>query len=59
MADDTGTNKILLIVIALLLASILGILVLQATKKTPQEKIADSVSETIEEIGNAVKKETE
>lgn len=59
MADDDKTNKILLIVIALLLASVLGMLVLQATKKTPQEKIADSVSETIEDIGNAVKKETE
>lgn len=59
MADDDKTNKILLIVIALLLTSILGMLVLQATEKTPQEKIADSVSDTIEEIGNAVKKETE
>lgn len=59
MADDDKTNKTLLIVIALLLVSVIGMLVLQATKKTPQEKIADSVSETIEDIGNAVKKETE
>ncbi len=57
MAD--GTNKTLLIVIALLLAGILGLLVLQATKKTPQEKIADSVSETINDIGDAVSKKAE
>lgn len=54
---DNSTNKTLLIVIALLLAGILGILVLQATKKTPEEKIADSISETVEDIGNAVAKE--
>jgi hypothetical protein len=53
MSEDS-TNKTLLIVIALLLVGILGILVLQATKKTPEEKIADSVSETLEDIGAAV-----
>jgi len=49
-------NKAILVVIALALIGILGILVLQATKKTPEEKIADSVSETVEDIGNAVAK---
>lgn len=49
-----SNNRTILIVIALLLLAILGILVLQMTEKTPEEKIADSVSETIEDIGNAV-----
>jgi uncharacterized protein YoxC len=52
MADKN--TKIILIVIALALIGILGVLVLNATKKTPEEKIADSVSETVEDIGNAV-----
>lgn len=47
-------NKAILIVIALILVGILGVLVFQATKKTPEEQIADSVSETVEDIGNAV-----
>lgn len=50
----TSDNKALLIVIALILLGILGVLVLQATEKTPEEKIADSVSETLDDIGNAV-----
>lgn len=49
-----NNNKTLLIVIALALIGILGVLVLQATEKTPQEKIADSISETVEDIGDAV-----
>lgn len=52
--SDNSTNKVLLAVIALLLAGILGILVLQATKKTPEEKMADSVSKTIDDLGSAV-----
>lgn len=46
-------NKTILIVIALVLVAILGVLVLQATQKTPEEKIADSVSNVVEDIGNA------
>lgn len=52
--SDNGTNKTLLIIIALLLAGVLGILVLQATKKTPEEKMADSVSKTMDDIGSAI-----
>ncbi len=51
-----SNNRTILIVIALVLVAILGVLVLQATEKTQEEKIADSVSETIEDIGNAVAK---
>ncbi len=51
-------NNALLTIIALLLIAILGFVVLNATKKTPEEKIADSVSETVEDIGNAVADET-
>jgi len=47
-------NKTILIVIAIALIGILGILVVQATKKTPEEKIADSISGAVENIGNAV-----
>lgn len=47
-------NKTILIVIALVLIAILGVLVLQATEKTPEEKIADSVSEAVEDVGNAL-----
>lgn len=47
-------NKTILVVIALVLIAILGVLVLKATEKTPEEKVADSISETIEDIGNAV-----
>jgi hypothetical protein len=46
-------NKTILTVIAVALIGILGMLILQATKKTPEEKIADSVSEVVEDIGNA------
>ncbi len=51
MANDNG-NKTLLIVIALLLVGILAVLVMQATKKTPQEKMADSISSTVDKIGD-------
>ncbi len=52
MADQN--NKTILIVIALVLIAILGVLVLQTTQKTPEEKIADSVSEAVEDVGNAL-----
>lgn len=52
MADNSN-NRTILIVIALVLIAILGVLVLQATEKTPEEKIADSVSDVVEDIGNA------
>lgn len=57
MASKSSDNKALLAFIAVILVAILGLLIYQTTKKTPEEKIADSVSETIEDIGNAVSKE--
>ena len=51
MADQN--NKTILVIIAFVLIAILGVLILQATEKTPEEKIADSVSEAVEDVGNA------
>ncbi len=52
---DQKTNTTILAFIALVVVAILGLLVYKNfIEKTPEEKIADSVSETIENIGNAV-----
>jgi hypothetical protein len=49
------TNNAILAVIAVVLIGILGILVYKNfIEKTPEEKIADSISDTVEDIGNAV-----
>lgn len=56
MASSPSDNKALLAFIAIVLVAILGLLVYQTTKKTPEEKIADSVSETLDDIGDAVSK---
>ena len=49
------TNNALLLIIALVLIGILGVLVYKNfIEKTPEEKMADSISETIENIGDAV-----
>lgn len=56
MAKDS--NKAILIVIALLLLGILGLLALQMTEKTPEEKVADSISNLVEDIGNGIAEET-
>lgn len=50
----SSDNKALLAFIAVILIAILGLLVYQTTKKTPEEKIADSVSDTLDSIGAAV-----
>ncbi len=56
MAQDNN-NKLILAVIALLLLAILGFLIFQSTQKTPEEKIADSISQTVEDIGNSISHE--
>lgn len=49
------TNNVILSVIAIVLIGILGVLVYKNfVEKTPEEKIADSISDTVEDIGNAV-----
>lgn len=47
-------NSGLLTIIAVVLIAILGVVVYKATEKSPSEKVADSVSETVEDIGDAV-----
>ena len=49
-----GGNKAILIVIAVALLAILGIVAMKATEKTPEEKVADSISETVEDVGDAI-----
>jgi hypothetical protein len=46
-------NSGLLVIIAVVLIAILGIVAYKATEKTPGEQMADSVSETMEDIGDA------
>ena len=49
------TNNAILAVIAVVLIGILGVLVYKNfIEKTPEEKIPDSISDTVEDIGNAV-----
>lgn len=54
-------NKGLLIVIALILIGILGVLVMQYQKreKPLEERIGDSFSETVEEIGDEIDDNTD
>ena len=52
------SNTIVLAVIAVALLGILGVLILENTKKTPLEEATDSVTSAIEDVGNAVAKET-
>jgi sensor domain CHASE-containing protein len=47
-------NKTLLTIIALGVIVIAGTLVYQATKKSPEEKIADSISNTAKDISNSI-----
>ncbi len=47
-------NKGLLTVIAIVLIAILGVVVYQATEKSPSEKVADSVADTVDDIGESV-----
>lgn len=52
------SNTIVLTVIALALLGILGVLIMEQTKKTPLEEATDSITGAIEDVGNAVAKET-
>ena len=46
-------KNILLAIIAAAVVVIAGMLVYESTKKTPEEKIADSISQAAEDIGDA------
>ncbi|MFA5593533.1 MAG: hypothetical protein WC989_09510 [Micavibrio sp.] len=49
------SNRGILIIIALIVIGILGLLVFQQREKAPLgERISDSVSETVEEIGDEI-----
>ncbi len=54
-------NRSLLIVIALILAGILGVMVVQyqERQKSPIEQIGDSVGEAVEEIGDEIDDNTD
>lgn len=55
----TKSNNALLTIIAVVVIAILGLLVYKNfIEKTPEEKVADSISETIEDIGDAVQGQT-
>lgn len=47
-------NKGLLTIIAVVLIAILGVVVYEATEKSPEEKVADSISDTVDDIGESV-----
>lgn len=46
-------KQMILGVIALALTVIAGVMVYENTKKTPEEKMADSISQAAEDIGKA------
>lgn len=47
-------SKGLLAVIMVILLGIFGVLLYQATEKTPEEKMADSISNTVEQVGDKI-----
>ena len=49
-------NSGLLAVIAVVVIAILGILVYQMNQKTPEEQIADDISNVVNDIGSSFKK---
>jgi len=52
------TNTTILTIIAVVVVAILGILVYKNfIEKTPEEKMADSISKTIDNVGDAVSKD--
>lgn len=53
MAEQNNTNTGLLVLIAVVLIGILGVAVYQMSEKSPEEKVADSISQAAEDIGNA------
>lgn len=56
MASGLSDNKPILAFIAVVLLAILGVLIYQVTKPTPEEKAAEAVSDLVEDIGNSIAK---
>ncbi len=52
-------NTGLLAIIAVILLGILTISLIQANEKSPTEKIGDSISETVEEVGDEIDDHTD
>lgn len=48
------SNRGLIIVVIVLLLGILGFMVMNIDRRTPTEKVGDSVSEVVEEIGDEI-----
>ena len=48
-------NKGLLIIIAVLLLGIFAVMLIEASQKSPEQRVAESLSQTVEEIGNQVR----
>lgn len=48
-------NKKILILIAVVVIAILGVVLVQANQKTPEEKMMDNVSEAVDDMGDAAK----
>ncbi len=53
------SQKAMLAIIAIVLLGILGVLVYENTKKSPAEKMADSIGEAVEDVGEAVQEEAQ
>ncbi len=51
------SQKAILALIAIVLIGILGVLIYENTKKTPAEKMADSIGEAVEDVGEAFQDE--
>ena len=51
MSKSSGTKTFFLAIIALALVGILGVMLYQVNQKTPEEKLSDSINDTIEAIG--------
>lgn len=56
MASRPSDNKPILALIAILLMAILGLMIYQVTKPTPEERAADAISNVVEDIGNTFDK---
>lgn len=52
-------NKGLLAIIAVILIGIFSVMLFQAAEKTPEEKMADSISNTVEQVGDSISNSVE